>query len=359
MIEINDVLKKHDLRTYSYRKNGKVVIIDSNKGKLVLKEKTNQSIYDYLDSRSFNYYPKMMIEDNRYDIMEYLDEIEMPSDQKMLDLIRLVSLLHNKTTYYKNVDVDEYKKNYEEITQDIHYLQGYYQDLITIIESKVYMSPPELLLASNISIILSALNYSKIELEKENTKDEKLKEETPSQECTVMVDVKGQVNQPGLYQLSCNSRVQDAILASGGALESADTSVLNLSKVLEDEMVIIVYSKEEVKSFSSIKEEVKKKEEKCENQTIIKNNACVTSEKIVVEDNSTGSSSSSNTNTKISLNHATKEELLTLTGIGESKANLIIEYRNQNGGFKTIEEIKNVKGIGDKMFEKIKDNITI
>ena len=90
---------------------------------------------------------------------------------------------------------------------------------------------------------------SKIELEKENTKDEKLEEETPSQECTVMVDVKGQVNQPGLYQLSCNSRVQDAILASGGALESADTSVLNLSKVLEDEMVIIVYSKEEVKSF--------------------------------------------------------------------------------------------------------------
>ena len=133
---------------------------------------------------------------------------------------------------------------------------------------------------------------SKIELEKENTKDEKLKEEIPSQECTVMVDVK---------------------------------------------------------------EEVKKKEEKCENQTIIKNNACVTSEKIVVEDNSTSSSS----NTKISLNHATKEELLTLTGIGESKANLIMEYRNQNGGFKTIEEIKNVKGIGDKMFEKIKDNITI
>lgn len=196
---------------------------------------------------------------------------------------------------------------------------------------------------------------SKIELEKENTKDEKLEEETTTQECTVMVDVKGQVNQPGLYQLFCNSRVQDAILASGGALESADTSVLNLSKVLEDEMVIIVYSKDEVKSFSSIKEEVKKKEEKCENQTIIKNNACVTSEKIVVEDNSTSSSS----NTKISLNHATKEELLTLTGIGESKGNLIIEYRNQNGGFKTIEEIKNVKGIGDKMFEKIKDNITI
>ena len=198
---------------------------------------------------------------------------------------------------------------------------------------------------------------SKMELEKENTKDEKLEEETQSQECTVTVDVKGQVNQPGLYQLSCNSRVQDAILASGGALESADTSILNLSKVLEDEMVIIVYSKEEVKNFNTTKEEVKNKEAKCENQTVIKNNACVTSEKVVVEDDSTGSSF--NTNTKISLNHATKEELLTLTGIGESKANLIIEYRNQNGGFKAIEEIKNVKGIGDKMFEKIKDSITL
>ena len=200
---------------------------------------------------------------------------------------------------------------------------------------------------------------SKIELEKENTKDEKLEEETQSQECTVMVDVKGQVNQPGLYQLSCNSRVQDAIVASGGALESADTSVLNLSKVLEDEMVIIVYSKEEVKNFNATKEEAKKKEAKCENQTVIKNNACVTAEKIVIEDDSTSSSFNTNTNTKISLNHATKEELLTLTGIGESKANLIIEYRNQNGGFKTIEEIKNVKGIGDKMFEKIKDSITL
>lgn len=165
MIELNDVLKRHDLRTNSYRKLGKATVIDSNLGKLVLKEKTNTDIYDYLESRSFNYYPKHVVEDDRYEITEYVEEITMPDDQKMLDLIHLVALLHNKTTYYKNVDVDEYKKNYEEISKDIDYLFHYYNDLITVIESKVYMSPPEYLLARNISIIFAALNYTKQVLE--------------------------------------------------------------------------------------------------------------------------------------------------------------------------------------------------
>lgn len=165
MIELNDVLKRHDLKTHSYRKLGKATLIDSNLGKLVLKEKTNQDIYDYLESRSFNYYPKQVVDDDRYEITEYVEEIIMPDDQKMLDLINLVALLHNKTTYYKNVDVDEFKKNYEEISKDIDYLFHYYNDLITVIESKVYMSPPEYLLARNISIVFAALNYTKQELE--------------------------------------------------------------------------------------------------------------------------------------------------------------------------------------------------
>lgn len=165
MIEIDSVLKKHNLRTNSYRKFGKAVLINSNKGKLVLKPKTNQNIYDYLESRSFNYYPDQIIDDEEYEITEYVDEIEMPNDQKMLDLINLVSLLHNKTTYYKDVDEDEYKKNYEEIKTDIEYLFNYYNDIISIIETKVYMSPAEMLLARNISIVFAALNYSKQELE--------------------------------------------------------------------------------------------------------------------------------------------------------------------------------------------------
>ncbi|MBP3766645.1 MAG: hypothetical protein J6G98_05640 [Bacilli bacterium] len=164
MKDLINVLKKHDLRTNSYETRGNCVIIRSNKGKYVLKKKRNSDIFNYLDSRSFNYYPKY-INDDDYLIMEYLDEQKMPIEQKMLDLINLVSLLHNKTTYYSNVDIDEYKKNYEELKGNIEYLRNYYDGLITNIESKIYMSPSELLLARGISIIFSALNYSDYKLD--------------------------------------------------------------------------------------------------------------------------------------------------------------------------------------------------
>lgn len=166
MIEIDNILKKHDLRTNYYKRMGKATLINSNKGLLILKPKIDSNIYSYLDSRSFNYYPKKVIDDNEYDITEYIDDISMPEDQKILDLINLVSLLHNKTTYYKNVTIDDFKKNYEDIKNNIEYLSNYYNDLISIIESKVYMSPAELLLASNISIILSAISFADYELNK-------------------------------------------------------------------------------------------------------------------------------------------------------------------------------------------------
>ncbi len=164
MKEIDNVLKKHDLRTNYYESKGHVVIVNSNKGKLVLKKKNNNDIYDYLDSRSFNYYPKTIYDDD-YMIMEYLEDSKIPDDQKILDLINLVSLLHSKTTHFKNVDIDEYKKNYEDLKGNINYLMNYYDDLMTIIESKVYMSPSELLLARNISIIFNALNYTNNKLD--------------------------------------------------------------------------------------------------------------------------------------------------------------------------------------------------
>ena len=81
-------------------------------------------------------------------------------------MINLVSLLHSKTTFYKEVDEDDYKKIYEDISGNIEYLKSYYIDLITIIENKVYMSPSEYLLARNISKIFASLNYCENELNK-------------------------------------------------------------------------------------------------------------------------------------------------------------------------------------------------
>ena len=159
MKELIKTLKKHDLKALSYKKVGNVVIVDSNKGKYVLKKVKNKDLFSYLDSRSFNYYPRF-IDDDEFLIMEYLDSETMPDEEKMLDLINLISLLHSKTTYYSTVDLDEYKKDYEAIKNRVEYLLSHYEKLITYVESNVYMSPSELLLARNISIILSALNYS-------------------------------------------------------------------------------------------------------------------------------------------------------------------------------------------------------
>lgn len=183
-----------------------------------------------------------------------------------------------------------------------------------------------------------------------------LKEVEESDSCYITVDIKGEVKLPGIYQVECDSRVQDAINLTGGLTWKADTSILNLSKKLTDEMVIIVYSKEEVANFVTIKEEEKQKLESCPNETAIKNDACIDSDLLVSENEIIGDTPVNNT---VSLNKASKEDLMTLPGIGASKADDIINYRNENGGFKSIEDIKNVKGIGDKVFEKIKANITV
>ena len=112
-------------------------------------------------------------------------------------------------------------------------------------------------------------------------------------------------------------------------------------------MVIIVYSKDEVKDFKKTKEIEKQVQEKCiqKDDNALKNDACITT--------------NPTTPTKVSLNNATVEELMTLSGIGEAKAKEIIEYRNTNGPFKTIEDLKNIPGIGESIFAKIKENITI
>ena len=170
MNSLKDILKKYELKPNCYRKNGSVTIVDSKKGKYVIKEKRqelNENIYKYLESRNFHYYPHIISnEEDRYQISEYVEEIEMPEDQKMLDMIELISLLHYKTTHYKEVDEDDYKKIYEDIMNNVDYLRSYYIDVISIIETKVYMSPSEYLLARNISKIFAAIEFCRGELDK-------------------------------------------------------------------------------------------------------------------------------------------------------------------------------------------------
>ena len=159
---------------------------------------------------------------------------------------------------------------------------------------------------------------------------------------TYFVDIKGEVNNPGTYEVLPDTRVLDVIEKAGGLTENANTSVNNLSLKVKDEMVIIIYSNEEVSNFSKVKEKESQVSKTC-NSSDIKNDTCISNDSL---------------SSLVNINTASKEELMTLTGIGEAKALDIISYRVNNGLFNDISDITKVSGIGDSLYAKIKDFIT-
>lgn len=177
---------------------------------------------------------------------------------------------------------------------------------------------------------------------KKETKD------TKDEVTRIKVDIKGSVVSPDVYEVDSNSRVIDIINIAGGVTEDADTDSINLSKKVSDEDVIIIYSREELENNK------KSYEEKIDYCTTDNNSACATNV-VTFDDNNKEDTDS----TIININTATVEDFMKLSGIGEAKAKAIVEYRNSIGSFSKVEDIKNVTGIGDSIFDKIKDYITI
>lgn len=148
-------------------------------------------------------------------------------------------------------------------------------------------------------------------------------EVSTTKETVIFVDIKGAVQNPGVYQMKVGDRVKDALDAAGGLTEEADSQKVNLAKRLEDQMVIVVPKVgEEAEAIP----------------------AGVTSKETSKEG-------------KVNINTATVEELKTLKGVGEKKAEAIIEYRKKNGSFKTKEDLMKVRGIGKKLFESFEERI--
>ena len=148
-------------------------------------------------------------------------------------------------------------------------------------------------------------------------------EVSTTQETVIFVDIKGAVKNPGVYQMKVGDRVKDALEAAGGLTEEADSQKVNLAKRLEDQMVIVVpkvgEESEEIPTGETRKEATKEG--------------------------------------KVNINTATVEELKTLKGVGEKKAEAIIEYRKKNGSFKTKEDLMKVRGIGKKLFDSFQERI--
>ncbi len=183
------------------------------------------------------------------------------------------------------------------------------------------------------------------------------------------VDIKGYVKKPGVYEVEEGAIVNDIINLAGGVKSGGSTENINLSKKIVDESMIIISSKAELKKVTTcINTDSSSTETKTEtSESTVNNNAVSTgfanqTESDYLIDNNSSSSSSNNSqdssNTKISINTASKEELMTLSGIGEKTAEKIIAYRATQK-FNVIEDLKNVSGIGDSLFEKIKDFITV
>ena len=164
----------------------------------------------------------------------------------------------------------------------------------------------------------SGVSFSNISNET-NNKDEKAENRHDEK---IFVDVKGAVKHPGVFETTKDKRVKDLIEEAGGLLDDADTSTLNLSQKVKDQMIIYVLKHgEKPKQISD-------------------------------------SSSSSNTDV-ININTANKEQLMKISGVGKTKAEAIIAYREKNGDFKKKEDITKVQGIGKATFEKIKDKIEV
>ncbi|MBR3199381.1 MAG: hypothetical protein IKG27_05150 [Bacilli bacterium] len=166
MIKINDLKSKKPIKRIE--KNGKSIIIDNGEKTVYKEGYIDNEILDYLKSRNFEYMPNIK-NNGLYYTMNYIKSLNIPNEQKIIDLIKITSLLHNKTTHYKEIDLDYYNKLYEDIYNNIEYLYSYYTDLITLIEAKVFPSPSEQLLERNISKIYEVLEYNEKKLRQWHT----------------------------------------------------------------------------------------------------------------------------------------------------------------------------------------------
>ena len=157
-------------------------------------------------------------------------------------------------------------------------------------------------------------------------KEVKEEKEEPLEQDLITVDVKGAVKSPGIYDLPVGSRVNDAVQKAGGLTEQADSKALNLAQKISDEALVYVPTKGEESASQQA---------------------------------GSGTASSTSKEKKVNINKASLEELKQVKGLGGKRAQDIIDHRETNGKFKSVDELKKVSGIGAKTIEKLKDYVTV
>ena len=165
--ELRELFDKNHIITHRVTLKNHVRIIDSGDKKFVIKrrEKKIDDIYQYLKSRSFVYFPDIIFQTENYDVYQYIDDVDLPLEEKAIDIIKLVTMLHSKTTFYKEIDDDTYKELYESIIKEIDYLRFYYDDISSLIEKEEFMSPSNYYFIRNVSKVFSTLDYAREQID--------------------------------------------------------------------------------------------------------------------------------------------------------------------------------------------------
>ena len=166
--ELRELFDENHIITKKITLKNNIRIIDTGKNLFVIKKRDHKlnDLFKYLKSRGFDYFPEIIYQTKNYDVYKYINDVEIPKYERANDIIKLITLLHNRTTFYKEIDDNTYKELYENITNNLNYLYNYYDDMANIIEQEEYMSPSNYYFIRNINKVFNMISYAKQEIEK-------------------------------------------------------------------------------------------------------------------------------------------------------------------------------------------------
>jgi len=164
--ELRELFDRNEIIVRKITLINDVRIVDTGSERLVIKkrEKELDGLFRYLRSRSFDYFPEIIYSTDNYDVYRYINDSNLEREEKILDIVKLMTMLHSKTTFYKDIDDDTYKELYESVIDRINYLYNYYNDVVDIIEGYDYMSPSNYLFVRNVSKLFASLDYARYQI---------------------------------------------------------------------------------------------------------------------------------------------------------------------------------------------------
>ncbi len=168
--DLSNLINKYQFKVNSYKRIGNVQIIGTDKGNFAIKRKAvddKENLHNYLKSKQFfNYLPLHNDTRDDYEIVPFVENVDMSKEDKALNIIYIMSMLHNKTTFYKNISLDEIKEFYEDKTIELQNMNDYYDNIRMLLEEDQYVSPSNYLLLRSITLIYRAIDTSKYFLDK-------------------------------------------------------------------------------------------------------------------------------------------------------------------------------------------------